>query len=159
MRQICSFTRSYWTLRQSWHSYRLQLRCGVDFEISEMPLLVLRTHSTATSSWASASVRGSSLNGVRVPVLAELSQNLTAEAPAILRDLQHSMLISKIPGTYPRCLPYVAGAGTCDELNATQATSDRASESWRTYSELLLRYDSNCCHYHSTAFALQAFTS
>ena len=104
---------------------------------------IVAAHSTATSSRTSASVHGSSLNGVRVPVLAELGQNLTAEAPAILRDLQHSMLISKIPGTYPRCLPYVAGAGTCDELNATQATSDRASESWRTYSELMLRYDSN----------------
>ena len=56
----------------------------------------------------------------------------------MLMDLQRSMVASAVPGAYPRCFPYVAGSGTCDELNASQATSDRASEPWRTYSEALL---------------------
>ena len=93
---------------------------------------IVAAHGTATSS-ASSSVPAE---------LVQLGQNLTEEAPLVLRDLQHSIRMSTVPGTYPRCLPYVAGAGTCDELNTTQATSDRASESWRTYSEALLRYNS-----------------
>ena len=56
----------------------------------------------------------------------------------MLMDLQRSMVASAVPGAYPRCFPYVAGSGTCDELNASQATSVRASEPWRTYSEALL---------------------
>lgn len=103
---------------------------------------IVAAHSNTTTSSSSASVHSAAHSAAPVPAeLAQLGQNLTAEAPMVLRDLQRSMLMSTVPGPYPRCLPYVAGAGTCDELNATQATSDRASESWRTYSEALLRCD------------------
>ena len=66
---------------------------------------------------------------------AELGQRLSTAAPGILKDFRASMQASVMPGSYPRCYPYVAGAETCDELNATQAGSARASEAWRTYSE------------------------
>jgi hypothetical protein len=70
--------------------------------------------------------------------LVSLGQNLTAHVPAMRTDFERSMKRSVVPGPFPRCFPYVAGAATCDELNSTQASVDRASESWRTYSEVLM---------------------
>ena len=32
------------------------------------------------------------------------------------------MELSAVGGSYPRCLPYVAGAGTCDELTCSGST-------------------------------------
>ena len=48
------------------------------------------------------------------------------------------MELSAVGGSYPRCLPYVAGAGTCDELTCSGSTchSSELSCFWQSLSLL-----------------------
>ena len=60
------------------------------------------------------------------------------EAPALLSDLLRSLnrsVVSTGDPAAPRCWPYVAGAGACDSVPG--AASDRDSEPWRTYPEMM----------------------
>lgn len=66
---------------------------------------------------------------------AEVGRAFSAAAPALLDDLRQSMQRDAIQGNGTVCHPYVAGIPECGFL--PHASSNRASEPWRTYAEAL----------------------
>ena len=67
-----------------------------------------------------------------------LGEGMNATSLKLMSDLKQSMALDRFPdgnGTY--CHPYVSGVKECGFLPNASYPSHRASEPWRTYSELL----------------------
>ena len=122
---------------------------------TEMPFI-----SIAAEMWRGMRDCGETLSAIGKSrsnaTVSALGANFTAVAAPLLETLRASMLQDAGPrGEIPRCFPYVAGGKECGMIAGEP--SNRDSEPWRTYAEVLYEDPPSLFHSvpHSVLFSVQ----